>query len=96
MAYAADGQVDKAIKLLEQVVAVKAKVFREDHPDRLSSQHALAMAYEADGQVDKALKLLEQIVAIEAKVLRDDHPSRIMSQTALSRVLHKVEMNPSR
>jgi hypothetical protein len=32
LAYRADGQLRKAVELLEHVVAVKKRVFREDHP----------------------------------------------------------------
>jgi hypothetical protein len=51
----------------------------EEHPDRLASQHRLAVVYLADGQVGKAVELLEHVVAVEAKVLREDHPSRLVS-----------------
>jgi hypothetical protein len=34
-AYRADGQVGKAVKLLEHAVAVREKVLAEDHPSRL-------------------------------------------------------------
>jgi tetratricopeptide (TPR) repeat protein len=84
MAYEADGQVKKAVELLEQVVAVREKVLAEDHPNRLASQHELAGAYEADGQVKKAVELLEQVVAVQEKVLAEDHPDRLASQHALA------------
>jgi tetratricopeptide (TPR) repeat protein len=83
-AYRADGQVKKAVELLEQVVAVKEHVLAEDHPSRLASQHALGIAYQADGQVKKAVKLLEQVVAVREKVLAEDHPDRLASQHALA------------
>jgi hypothetical protein len=38
-AYHADGQVGKAVKLLEHIVAVRTKVLRDSHPSRLVSQH---------------------------------------------------------
>jgi tetratricopeptide (TPR) repeat protein len=84
MAYRADGQVKKAVELLEQVVAVREKVLAENHPDQLASQHALAMAYEADGQVKKAVELLEQVVAVKEKVLAENHPNRLASQHELA------------
>lgn len=40
--YHADGQVKKAVKLLEHVVAIQTDVLAEDHPDRLVSEQALA------------------------------------------------------
>jgi hypothetical protein len=37
-AYKADGQVKKAVELLEHIIAVRAIVLREDHPLQLLSQ----------------------------------------------------------
>ena len=82
-AYLADGQIKKAVKLLEHVVAVQKKVIAEEHPDQLASQHQLAWAYQADGQVKKAVELLEHVVTVESRVLRDDHPSLLISMKAL-------------
>jgi len=39
--YYIDGQIEKAVKLLEHVVAVQEKTLREDHPDRLLSERVL-------------------------------------------------------
>jgi cytochrome c-type biogenesis protein CcmH/NrfG len=64
MVYRADGQVKKAVVLLEAVVEVRNKVLVADHPDRLASQHVLAMAYQADRQVKKAVALLEAVVEV--------------------------------
>jgi tetratricopeptide (TPR) repeat protein len=59
------GQVKEAVSLLEQVVKIREQTLTEDHPDRLASQHALAIAYEANGQVKEAVSPLEQVVKIE-------------------------------
>jgi tetratricopeptide (TPR) repeat protein len=83
-AYQADGQVQKAVELLEHVVGITEKVLAEEHPSRLASQHALARAYRADGQVRKAVELLEHIVGIEEKVLAEEHPDRLASQHVLA------------
>jgi tetratricopeptide (TPR) repeat protein len=84
MAYEADGQVQKAVELLEHIVKVEEKTLAEEHPSRLASQHALAGAYQADGQVRKAVELLEHIVKVEEKTLAEEHPSRLASQHALA------------
>jgi tetratricopeptide (TPR) repeat protein len=84
MAYEADGQVQKAVELLEHIVKVEEKTLAEEHPSRLTSQHALARAYQADGQVRKAVELLEHIVTVEEKTLAEEHPSRLASQHALA------------
>ncbi|KAJ3336468.1 hypothetical protein HDU93_002790 [Gonapodya sp. JEL0774] len=50
----ANGQVGKAVTLLEHVVAVRERVLAEDHPDRPASQNNLASAYQANGQASLA------------------------------------------
>ena len=47
MAYRANGQVPAAVALLEQVVAIEARAFAEDHPDRLASQQWLTYILQA-------------------------------------------------
>ena len=84
-AYPANGQVKDAVRLLEQVVAIKERVMAEDHPSRLASQAVLASAYQANGQVKDAVRLLEQVVAIEGRVLAEDHLERLASQHNLAR-----------
>ncbi|KAL1900547.1 hypothetical protein Sste5346_002270 [Sporothrix stenoceras] len=81
-AYHANGQIQEAVDLLEHVVKVKEKL-AEDHPDRLTSQHALAWAYHANGQIPKAVDLLEHVVKVREK-LAEDHPHRLASQHELA------------
>jgi tetratricopeptide (TPR) repeat protein len=83
-AYRANGQIKEAVKLLERVVAIHAKMLAEDHPSRLASQHDLAVVYQANGQIKEAVKLLERVVAIHAEVLAEDHPDRLASQHELA------------
>jgi tetratricopeptide (TPR) repeat protein len=84
IAYRANGQVGKAVGLLEHVVKVKQSSLVEDHPDRLASQHELAIVYRADGQVGKAVGLLEHVVKVREGSLAEDHPSRLASQHELA------------
>ncbi|KAI4940761.1 hypothetical protein J4E91_011248, partial [Alternaria rosae] len=84
-AYQADGQVHKAVALLEHVVEVQEKTLAPEHPQRLASQHVLAGAYEADGQVHKAVALLEHVVEVKEKTLAVEHPHRLASQHELAR-----------
>jgi tetratricopeptide (TPR) repeat protein len=82
--YQANGQVKDAVRLLEQVVAIRERVLAEDHPDRLASQGALASAYQASGQVKEALQLREYVTKIRERVLAEDHPERLASQGNLA------------
>ncbi|KAM0710568.1 hypothetical protein Q7P35_002239 [Cladosporium inversicolor] len=82
IAYRANGQITKAVEMLEHVVKVREKL-AENHPSRLASQHALAGAYQDDGQITKAVEMLEHVVKVEEK-LAEDHPSRLASQHELA------------
>ena len=90
LAYQADGNIEKAIELLEYVVKInKERKLAKDHPHRLASQHALAIAYYANGQIEEAIELLEHIVTVgERGELAKDHPSRLASHHELARAYH--------
>ncbi|KAI1826668.1 acyl transferase/acyl hydrolase/lysophospholipase [Xylaria intraflava] len=79
-----DGQHRDAQAVLERVVAIQDVTFAKDHPDRLASQHVLAVAYRANGQVEKAVNILEHVVLVREAALAEDHPDRLASQHALA------------
>ncbi|KAH8590733.1 hypothetical protein B0O99DRAFT_520880 [Bisporella sp. PMI_857] len=78
------GKSKQAVTLLEQVVKIRETALAEDHPDRLVSQHTLAIAYKANGQVKDAVILLEHVVKIRETTLAEDHPYRLASQHELA------------
>ncbi|KAL2194480.1 hypothetical protein P885DRAFT_71251 [Corynascus similis CBS 632.67] len=79
-----DGRIREAVRSLEEACQWRSRHFAEDHPNRLASQHVLAMAYQDNGQVKEAITLLKHIVAIEARTLTEDHPDRLASQHELA------------
>jgi tetratricopeptide (TPR) repeat protein len=83
-AYNSDGQVKKAVALLEHIVAVDAELLDEEDAHRLDSELMLARAYLSDGQVKKAVKMLEHVAAVEMKVLEEEDPQRLISQQVLA------------
>ena len=87
--------VKDAVRLLEQVVAIRERVLAEDHPHRLASQHNLAKAYQTNGQVKDAVRLLEHVVAIHKRVLAEDHPDRLASQHNLASA-YEADKQPDR
>ncbi|KAJ5414697.1 hypothetical protein N7509_001324 [Penicillium cosmopolitanum] len=82
-----------AVKLLEQAVAIEKYALREDHPDRLASQHMLARVCQAGGQTDRALELLEHIVALRERTLSKEHPDRLASQRDYAIAYRVYQMN---
>jgi tetratricopeptide (TPR) repeat protein len=78
------GHAREAVKLLEHVVKIKETTLDEHHPNRLASQHELAMAYQANGQVKDAIALLEHVVKIKETTLYERHPDYLASQHALA------------
>ena len=78
------GKHKKAVRLFEQVVAIRATTLAETHPSRLAAQHNLAVAHQANGQITEAVKLLEQIVEIKRLIFYKGHPSRVVSEDVLS------------
>ncbi|KAL8981220.1 MAG: hypothetical protein Q9205_003924 [Flavoplaca limonia] len=79
------GKAKEAVALLEQVVLIREQKLAEFHPDRLSSQHQLAMTYLDNGQIERALSLLEQVTLIQEQTLAENHLDRLASQHVLSR-----------
>lgn len=84
-AYLDNGQIGKAVELLEHVVAVQ-EVLGEEHPSRLASQYRLAIAYRFNEQIGEAAKLLEHVLDIREKVLVEEHPERLAIEQALASV----------
>ncbi|KAL9088207.1 MAG: hypothetical protein Q9165_006334 [Trypethelium subeluteriae] len=78
-----DGRTNEAILWLQKSCNWRDRNLAEEDPDRLASQHALAVVYRANGQIKEAIQLLEHVVAIQAR-LPEDHPDRLASQHALA------------
>ena len=68
--------------MLEHVVKVRERL-AGDHPDRLKSEHELALCYRDNGQSNRAIELLEYVVDKEA-ILAEDDRSRLSSQYNLA------------
>ena len=79
-----DGRIREATEVMQSVVSIREKTLAEDHPDRLASQHVLAISYRANGQVKQAISLLETVMAIRGETQAEDHPDRLASQHELA------------
>jgi tetratricopeptide (TPR) repeat protein len=79
-----DGRTKEALQWLHHSCRFRAAL-AEDHPDRLESQHVLALAHIANVQIKEAIQMLEQVVTIKKTSLAEDHPDRRASQYVLAR-----------
>ena len=79
-----EGRIQEAVLRFEESYQWRKINLVEEHPDRLASQHELAMAYRKDGQIKKAIELIEHVVAVKARTLAEEHPSRLASQHELA------------
>ncbi|KAI1132922.1 hypothetical protein F5Y10DRAFT_291016 [Nemania abortiva] len=69
IAYFAHGRTDKAIEILECVVAVALKTLEEGEPFRLTSR-----------QTNKVIEILEHVVVVALKTLEEGNPFRLTSR----------------
>ncbi|MFE5594204.1 tetratricopeptide repeat protein [Streptomyces sp. NPDC056549] len=83
-AYAAAGDLERAIPLHNQTLADRARVLGKDHPDTLTSRNNLASAYEEVGELGRAISLHEQNLTDSLRVLGEDHPNTLSSRNNLA------------
>ncbi|KAF5701635.1 ankyrin protein 3 [Fusarium globosum] len=82
-AYLSNGQIEEAIELLENVIAIR-RILAENDNSRLASQHVLAVAYRKKGLIKEAVELLEHVVAAAQAGLAENDPFRMKSQLELA------------
>lgn len=83
--YLETGQVEEAIKILEDVVKFRGDLLGGSHADCLASKHELAVAYIQNRQTTEAITLLKHVVAVEVEVLDKSSVERVASQHELGR-----------
>ena len=72
--YADAGQHERAMKLLEETLALQRAKLGPDHPDTLVSMGNLAGSYADAGQHERALKLFEETLALHEGEARPRPP----------------------
>jgi tetratricopeptide (TPR) repeat protein len=84
-AYRSDGQIKRAVQILERVVAARQRR-TADKADRslLAYQYALAMAYKSARQIRLSLEVLNHVVEIQNATLAEENPDLLSSQHALA------------
>ena len=88
-AYTMNGQSERAVPLLENLVRLEEQILPEHDPDRLSSQRELSKAYSASGRMKEAIEFLEKVLRIQQSIYAEDHPDRLYSEHELARQFFK-------
>ncbi|KAH8806698.1 hypothetical protein DL96DRAFT_1822283 [Flagelloscypha sp. PMI_526] len=78
------GQHKDALKLKEQVLALRTQILGAEHPDTLITMNDLANTYSDLGQHKDALKLNEQVLALRTQILGKEHPGTLVSMNDLA------------
>ena len=78
------GAYASAHRLQEQVLAVRRRVFGEEHPDTLTSMSNLAGTLRAQGDHAGARALQEQVLTVQRRVLGAEHPDTLTSMNNLA------------
>ena len=75
--YAAAGQNDRALKLIEETLALRKAKLGPDHPDTLRSMNNLAISYPPPARTTGRSKLREETLALWKAKLGPDHPDTL-------------------
>lgn len=87
------GETEKALPLVAQVVKIFEQQLGKQHPDYVASLHNLAYLYDAQGNYKKALPLYQEVLAICVKVLGEKHPTTQFVKRSYKRGLNQILQN---
>ncbi|MFF7655760.1 tetratricopeptide repeat protein [Streptomyces sp. NPDC007983] len=82
-AYCQAGHVDKAITVLDRVLADSERVC-SDHPDTLSIRGNLAAAYWQAGRIDQVIAHMERLLADSRRIHGADHSTTVVALAGLA------------
>ena len=81
--FAAQGKYDEAEPLYKESLAIRKKVFGDEHPDVAGSLNNLAVLLYHQQKYNEAKTYMEQALTIWAKVLGPDHPKTKAAEETL-------------
>jgi tetratricopeptide (TPR) repeat protein len=82
--YLNTGRRDEAMKLQEEVLALRKKVSGPEHPATLTAMANLAFSYSEAGRRDEALKLREELLPLSRKMNGPEHPETLNVMAGLA------------
>lgn len=82
--YFVAGRRDEALKLREEVLALRGKRFSPEHPAILQAKNDLAISYDLAGRKEEALKLREEVCSTRLKHFGPDQTSTLIAMGHLA------------
>jgi tetratricopeptide (TPR) repeat protein len=73
--YYAQAKYPEALKLHEDVLAIRVAKLGLEHLDTAKTQNNIGAVYHAQGKLSEALEMWQKSLATKEKVLGHDHPS---------------------
>jgi hypothetical protein len=70
----AAGHPDKALPMIEEVLAILRERKGDDHPETLQTMNAVAATYWSTGQLDRSIPLFEEVLSVHEAKFNRDHP----------------------
>jgi len=80
----AQGDMEGARKIHEQVLEITLRVLGAEHPSTLSSMNNIAETLRAQGDMEGARKIHEQVLEITRRVLGAEHPDTLSTMNNLA------------
>ena len=84
----AQGDLEGARKIYEQVLEISRRVLGAEHPEMLTSMNNLASTLHYQGDIKGARKIHEQVLEIRQRVLGAEHSNTVTSMGCLATTLY--------
>ena len=84
------GDVDGALALMEEVLAVRRRTLGDEHPATLDSIANLALQHHEMGHYDLALPLSEDLVSVARRALGPEHETTLVAAVSLAALLSSM------
>ena len=84
---AAQGKYDEAEPLYKEALAIRKKVFGDEHPSVAESLNNLAGLLYSQGKINEAIPYFKETITIFKKVYGDEHPNVATALNNLAELL---------
>jgi serine/threonine-protein kinase len=88
--YSQVGEYNRARPVLEEALAIRRRLYGEDHPDYVTSLENLANATDGMQDVGETAELRRRVLELRRRVSGDEHPKTLDALFLLGQALHRA------